>query len=84
MINGVTLDAGRLVKSPFDVRIVLSDVDRMKPTVFSAREVADGIRSYLQAGSWLPILAGSPYLLNGARYLRRGSALGGSAVFCVR
>jgi len=72
MVKEVPLDTDTLAASPFDVRIVLSDVDRMEPTIVSARDVASDIRSYLQAGSWLPILAGSPYLLNGGRYLDGG------------
>ncbi|MEV4350092.1 patatin-like phospholipase family protein [Actinoplanes sp. NPDC049596] len=72
MRHEVPLDTRALAGSSLDVRLVLSNTETMKPETVRAREVADDIHRYLMAGSWLPILAGRPYLLNGRRYLDGG------------
>ena len=72
MRHEVPLDTEALARSDLDVRLVLSNVDTMKPEVVRAREVAGDIHRYLMAGSWLPILAGRPYPLNGHNYLDGG------------
>ena len=72
MRHEVPIDTQALAASPLDVHLVLSNVDTMKPETVRARDVADDIHRYLMAGSWLPILAGRPYPLDGQRYLDGG------------
>jgi predicted patatin/cPLA2 family phospholipase len=72
MRQEVPLDTQALADSAADVRLALSNVDTMKPEMVEARQVAPDIHRYLMAGSWLPILAGGPYPLNGRRYLDGG------------
>ncbi|MEU8314800.1 MULTISPECIES: patatin-like phospholipase family protein [unclassified Micromonospora] len=72
MREEVPLDTVALADSPFDVRIALSNVDTMLPEPLDVRDVAPDIHRYLMAGSWLPILAGRPYRLDGHRYLDGG------------
>jgi predicted patatin/cPLA2 family phospholipase len=68
----VPLDRQRIADSPYDVRIVLSDVEACRPVVVQLRSVAERADEYLKAGAWLPILAGPPYLLDGRTYLDGG------------
>ena len=72
MAKEVPLDEAALAASPYDVRIVLSDVDSLSPEIVEMRHVASEARSYLKAGAWLPILAGPPVRLHGRRYLDGG------------
>lgn len=72
MRHEVPLDTRTLAASSLDVRLVLSNVETMKPEIVRARDVAGDIHRYLMAGSWLPILAGRPYPLDGRRYLDGG------------
>jgi predicted patatin/cPLA2 family phospholipase len=72
MRTEVPLDTEALAKSTADVQLVLSNVDTLKPETVRARDVAPEIHRYLMAGSWLPILAGRPYRLDGKRYLDGG------------
>jgi predicted patatin/cPLA2 family phospholipase len=72
MAKRLPLDRQRIAESPYDVRIVLSDVEACRPVVVQLRSVADRADEYLKAGAWLPILAGPPYLLNGRTYLDGG------------
>jgi predicted patatin/cPLA2 family phospholipase len=72
MAKRVPLDRERLAASPYDVRIVLSDVADARPLVVQLRSVADRADDYLKAGAWLPVLAGPPYLLDGRAYLDGG------------
>lgn len=68
----VPLDTDALAASPLDLRMVLADVDDVKPVVVEARKVASEISTYLKAGAWLPVLAGRPFRLGGHRYLDGG------------
>ena len=68
----IPLDRARAAASPYDIRIVLSDVDTARPVIVPLRSVADRLEDYLKAGAWLPILAGPPHVLNGRRYLDGG------------
>jgi len=72
MRTEVPLDTRALAESDVDVRLALSNVDTLKPETVRVQEVAEDIHRYLMAGSWLPILAGRPYMLNGRRYLDGG------------
>lgn len=72
MRRRVPLDTARLADSPYDVRIVLSDVELAQPRIVALRPVAGRAHDYLRAGAWLPILAGPPELLDGRRYLDGG------------
>jgi predicted patatin/cPLA2 family phospholipase len=72
MRNEVPLDTQALADSDIDARLVLSNVETLEPEIVRARDVAHDIHRYLMAGSWLPILAGSPYVLDGRRYLDGG------------
>ena len=72
MRSRVPLDVNALKHSEVDVRLGLSNVDTARPELIHARQVASDIHQYLMAGAWLPILAGSPYVLNGQRYLDGG------------
>ena len=72
MAKRVPLDRQRIADSPYDVRIVLSDVEACRPVVVPLRSVADRAGEYLKAGAWLPIAAGPPYLLDGRTYLDGG------------
>jgi predicted patatin/cPLA2 family phospholipase len=66
------INVKELLASSYDIRIVLADVDDLKPQIIALRDVADEITKYLQAGSWLPLLSGPPYQLHGRRYLDGG------------
>ena len=68
----VPLYRQRLAAAPYDIRIVLSDVERAEPVVVRLRSVADRLDDYLKAGAWLPILAGPPFMLDGHPYLDGG------------
>ena len=72
MRNRIPLDGARVGAAPFDVRIVLSDVEDARPVIVPIRSVADRLGDYLMAGAWLPILAGPPHVLEGRRYLDGG------------
>ena len=72
MRNRIPLDRARAGVSPYDIRIVLSDVDTAQPVIVPLRSVADRLEDYLKAGAWLPILAGPPHVLDGRRYLDGG------------
>jgi predicted patatin/cPLA2 family phospholipase len=61
-----------LLEGSYDVRIVLTDIDKLHPEIISLKDVAPQLNLYLQAGSWLPLLSGAPYRLNGHRYLDGG------------
>ena len=51
---------------------VLSDVEAARPVIVPIGAVAGRLEDYLKAGAWLPILAGSPHVLDGRRYLDGG------------
>jgi predicted patatin/cPLA2 family phospholipase len=68
----VPLDRAKATASPYDIRIVLSDVETARPVIVPIRAVPDRLEDYLKAGAWLPILAGAPHVLDGRRYLDGG------------
>jgi predicted patatin/cPLA2 family phospholipase len=72
MRNRIPLDSKKVASAPFDIRIVLSDVEDMRPVIVPVRSVPDRLLDYLMAGAWLPILAGPPPVLDGRRYLDGG------------
>jgi predicted patatin/cPLA2 family phospholipase len=72
MRNCIPLDSEKVASAPFDIRIVLSDVDDMRPVIVPLRSVPDRLPEYLMAGAWLPVLAGPPRVLDGRRYLDGG------------
>jgi Patatin-like phospholipase len=72
MRNCIPLDSKKVASAPFDIRIVLSDVEDMRPVIVPVRSVPDRLPDYLMAGAWLPILAGPPPVLDGRRYLDGG------------
>jgi predicted patatin/cPLA2 family phospholipase len=72
MRNRVPLDRAKAAASPYDIRIVLSDVETIRPVIVPIRTVADRLEDYLKAGAWLPMLAGPPHVLDGHRYLDGG------------
>ena len=72
MRNRIPLNRDKVASSPYDIRIVLSDVEEARPVIVPIRSVAERVEDYLKAGAWLPILAGPPHLLDGRRYLDGG------------
>jgi predicted patatin/cPLA2 family phospholipase len=72
MRNRIPLDRDKVASAPYDIRIVLSDVEEARPVIVPIRSVAERVEDYLKAGAWLPILAGPPHLLDGRRYLDGG------------
>jgi predicted patatin/cPLA2 family phospholipase len=72
MRNCIPLNGEKVASAPFDIRIVLSDVEDMKPVIVPVRSVPDRLSEYLMAGAWMPILAGPPRVLDGRRYLDGG------------
>jgi predicted patatin/cPLA2 family phospholipase len=70
--NRVPLDRAKATTSPYDIRIVLSDVEAARPVIVPIGAVAGRLEDYLKAGAWLPILAGPPHVLDGRRYLDGG------------
>lgn len=69
------LDPAALKSSPFDVKIVLTDMDSRQYVLRSIREDADEIVELLKASAWLPILSGPPYRYKGTRFLDGGVLL---------
>jgi predicted patatin/cPLA2 family phospholipase len=72
MRNRVPLDRSKVASAPYDIRMVLSDVERARPVIVPLRSVAERVEEYLKAGAWLPILAGPPQLLDGRPFLDGG------------
>lgn len=72
MVRRRPIDVPALLASSYNPRIVLADVDNLKPKIVALKDVADELNLYLQAGSWLPLLSGPPFLLHGHRYLDGG------------
>jgi predicted patatin/cPLA2 family phospholipase len=72
MRNRIPLNNEKVAAAPFDIRIVLSDVEDVRPVIVPIRSVPERLQEYLMAGAWLPILAGPPHVLDGRRYLDGG------------
>ena len=72
LVDRVPLSTTNVRDSVLDVRIVLANVDSGRPEIIRLREHADRLHDYLCAGSWLPVLAGAPYVIDGTRYLDGG------------
>jgi predicted patatin/cPLA2 family phospholipase len=72
MVHRVPLNAEAIVTSAYDVRIVLSNATTSAAEIIKVGDVASELNKYLMAGSWLPILAGRPYMLHDNRYLDGG------------
>jgi len=58
-----------LASSPFDVRIIITDVTTRQAVVKKIREDPADVIPFLKAGAWIPILSGAPFQYNGERYL---------------
>jgi len=72
MTERVPLDRDRLATSGRDVRIVLANVVTVQPEIVDIRQHSTQAIDYLMASSWLPLLAGGPFELDGRRYLDGG------------
>jgi predicted patatin/cPLA2 family phospholipase len=68
----VPLDTQQVAAAPYDIRIVLSDVEHAEPVIVQLRSMTGRLTDYLKAGAWLPILAGPPFMLDGRPYLDGG------------
>lgn len=69
------LDLERVSKAPHEVKVALSNVDTARVEFVDMRTAGNDFFETLKASSWLPILSGGPYRLNGSRYFDGGVLL---------
>lgn len=72
LVDRVPLDKEEIKTGKLDARIVLTNVDSKQPEILRLADVTDRLHEYLEAGSWLPVLAGAPYRIDNGRYLDGG------------
>jgi predicted patatin/cPLA2 family phospholipase len=73
MAHRVPLDYQALARLPDGLlNVTATSVDDVAPTIISSFRSADEAYHVLKAGSWLPLLSGRPYVMDGHRYLDSG------------
>lgn len=63
------LRVDRVLTSPSPLSVLATDIDRQSPHVFNAFATARSLFAALRAGATMPVVAGDPFVHDGARYL---------------
>lgn len=63
------LDYQRLLASPIELKLIASSIDQVKPHIFDNLTTKSDIKTALKASSSIPLLAGSPVVFRGERFV---------------
>jgi predicted patatin/cPLA2 family phospholipase len=63
------LNYQRLLASPIELNLVASSIDQVKPHIFGGLSTKSDVKTALRASSSIPLLAGSPVMFRGERFV---------------